>query len=91
MKANEAPEKILIAVYGNDLSYEWHSDSEFEAKDHNDIEYTRTDAFLIKACETFCKIRCNDKPPRSTCTSLGTCFEHDEFRKTLKYSLENLI
>lgn len=47
-------------------------------------EYVRKDAFIEKACETFCKVKCNDKPPRSTCTSLGTCFEHDEFRKALK-------
>ena len=51
----ETPEKIWIAVYGKDLGYEWHSDSEFEAKDHNDIEYTRTDAFIEKACEFLSK------------------------------------
>ena len=45
----EVPEKIWITVCGKDLSYEWHSDSEFEAKDYNDIEYTRTDAFIEKA------------------------------------------
>ena len=50
MKANKAPEKIWIAVYGKDLSYEWHSDSEFEEKDHNDIEYIRKDVFIEKMC-----------------------------------------
>ena len=46
----EAPEKIFICDYGSEVSYEWHSESEFEAKGHNDIEYTRTDAFIEKAC-----------------------------------------
>lgn len=45
----EAPEKIFICDYGSELSYEWHSESEFESKCHNDIEYTRTDAFIEKA------------------------------------------
>ena len=45
----EAPEKIFICDYGSEVSYEWHSESEFEAKGHNDIEYTRTDAFIEKA------------------------------------------
>lgn len=47
----EAPEKIFICDYGSEVSYEWHSESEFETKGHNDIEYTRTDAFIEKACE----------------------------------------
>ena len=51
MKANEAPEKIFIYDYGSELSYEWHSESEFEAKGYNDIEYIRTDAFIEKASE----------------------------------------
>jgi len=42
---------------------------------------------IKKACEAFCKVRCNGKPPRSTCTSLGTCLEHDEFRKALEQRL----
>lgn len=46
----EAPEKIFICDYGSEVSYEWHSESEFETKGHNDIEYTRTDAFIKKAC-----------------------------------------
>lgn len=39
---------------------------------------------IEKACECFCKVRCKGKPPRSTCTSLGTCREYDDFRKTIK-------
>lgn len=45
----EAPEKIFICDYGSEVSYEWHSESEFETKGHNDIEYTRTDTFIEKA------------------------------------------
>lgn len=49
-----APEKIFICDYGSEVSYEWHSESEFETKGHNDIEYTRTDVFIEKA-EKFLK------------------------------------
>ena len=45
----EAPEKIFICDYGPEISYEWHTESEFEAKGHNDIEYTCTDTFIEKA------------------------------------------
>ena len=46
--------------------------------------YWRTDAFIEKAKEAFCKATCNGHPPRSTCTSLGTCKEHDNFVKYMK-------
>lgn len=49
MKANEAPEKIYLekiypdnGVLPNGLNY---------TQRPNDIEYTRTDAFIEKACE----------------------------------------
>lgn len=44
-----APKKIFICDYGSEVSYEWHSESEFETKGHNDIEYIRKDAFIEKA------------------------------------------
>ena len=47
MKANEAPEKIYINDFGSELSYDWHTEHCCES----DIEYTRTDAFIDKACE----------------------------------------
>ena len=47
-------------------------------------EVTTTDAFFKKAKEAFCKATCNGLPPRSTCTSLGTCKEYDNFVKLLK-------
>ena len=43
MKANEAPEKIYTDENGNNPMLKRHCDS--------DIEYTRTDAFIEKACE----------------------------------------
>jgi len=54
MKANEAPEKIYISNFSiealpknEQLSERWH---EVSTQD-TDIEYTRTDAFIEKACE----------------------------------------
>ena len=47
----EGPEKIFICDYGSELGFEWHSESDWEHQGSNDIEYTRTDAFIEKACE----------------------------------------
>lgn len=54
MKANEAPEKIYV-----DANERWHRTyTAFSEKAKgNDIEYTRTDAFIEKACEW---LRCNN-------------------------------
>jgi hypothetical protein len=53
MKTNEAPEKIYLekvypdnGVLPNGLNY---------SQSPNDIEYTRTDAFIEKACEWLSK------------------------------------
>ena len=43
MKANEAPEKLYYAPYG-DIREDYPITE-------NDIEYIRTDAFIEKACE----------------------------------------
>ena len=51
VKANKAPEKIFICDYGSESGFEWHSESDWEHQGLNDIEYTRTDAFIEKACE----------------------------------------
>ena len=50
----------------------------------NQVEYIRADVFIEKACDAFCKVRCKGKPPRSNCTSLGTCREHDDFKKYME-------
>lgn len=47
MKANEAPEKIYVSNYSSGLTYNWHN----ERLAVNDIEYTRTDAFIEKAMD----------------------------------------
>lgn len=75
----EAPEKIYIPTIlaANTVRY----------KADGSNEYIRTDVFIEKAKEAFCKVRCNGKPPRDTCTSLGTCDEYDDFCKTIKKEL----
>lgn len=45
MKANEAPEKIYVHVKRNRVLKEWNS----QWIGVNDVEYTRTDAFIEKA------------------------------------------
>lgn len=82
MKANEAPEKLYLH---HDLSHPAGKRYlELNKMSDKDVEYTRTDSFIKKAKEAFCKVRCKGKPPRSTCTSLGTCIEYDEFKKAIK-------
>ena len=86
MKANEAPESKFVypdKLYARckdnktlDISY---APQTLEA-----VEYTRTDVFMKKAKEGFCKAMCQGKPPRSTCTSLGTCKEYDDFVNYMK-------
>lgn len=86
MKANEAekskfvyPDKLYARTNDNitlDMSY---APQTLDA-----IEYTRTDAFMKKVKEAFCKATCNGCPPRSTCTSLGTCKEYDNFVNYMK-------
>ena len=77
MKANEAPKKIWI----DNLDEGFWFDS---PSGNKSIEYIRKDAFIEKAKEAFCKATCNGHPPRSTCTSLGTCKEYDNFVKFIK-------
>jgi hypothetical protein len=47
MAVNEAPEKIYVHVKKGRILNTWNS----EWIGVNDIEYTRTDAFIEKACE----------------------------------------
>ena len=46
MKAN-TPEKIYLDSYGSGFSHGFHTNK----LNDNDIEYTRTDAFIEKACK----------------------------------------
>jgi hypothetical protein len=50
MKANEAPEKIYYAPYG-DMRVD-------DPITENDIEYVRADAFIEKACSILKDISC---------------------------------
>ena len=77
MKAN-APEKIYLDPALDALTKALSEKTEY------DVEYTRTDVFIEKGKEAFCKATCNGHPPRSTCTSLGTCKEYDNFVKFLR-------
>ena len=89
----KAPEKIYIQSFNvseEDAKFDkskmffddvWTEEPE---PGQENIEYTRTDVFMQRAKEAFCKARCNGHPPRSTCTSLGTCKECDNFVKLLK-------
>ena len=43
----KAPEKIYINDFGSELSYDWCTEHYYE----KDIEYTRTDTFIEKACK----------------------------------------
>lgn len=82
----EAPEKIFICDYGSEVSYEWHSESEFEAKGDNDIEYTHTDAFIEKACDAYCKV-CGHYPHKTpTHICRQDCDYFDDFKRYLKGS-----
>ncbi|MCR5270531.1 MAG: hypothetical protein K6D91_05890 [Prevotella sp.] len=77
-----APEKIYLHpdIGGREFIRPWLK----RRASQESVEYARTDAFVKKAKEAFCKATCNGHPPRSTCTSLGTCREHDNFVKFLK-------
>lgn len=79
----KAPEKIYVYIPDDDIVgtaiIQKGVPHQFVAE-----KYTRTDAFIEKAKEAFCKATCNGHPPRSTCTSLGTCKEHDNFVKYMK-------
>ena len=75
----KVPEKIYLTSDENN-SYVFTQ----KRSDNMSVEYIRTDAFIQKAKEAFCKATCNGYPPRSTCTSLGTCKEHDNFVKFMK-------
>lgn len=74
MKAN-APERLYLS----ETIYSTYLYQVPDPDDESAVEYTKTGAFMKKAKEGFCKAMCQGKPPRSTCTSLGTCKEYDDF------------
>ena len=64
MKANEAPENIYLHIRPNkEIGSTWHGNKISDT----DIEYTRTDVFIEKACKWFRKIDYDDtEPPYET-------------------------
>jgi hypothetical protein len=73
MKANEAPEKIYIDDPTGEFNDHW---SVYQNDDS--VEYTRTDAFIEKACDSYCKL-CDTKE----CGDTGECDWVEKFRKRL--------
>lgn len=82
MKANEAPEKIYLTE-DNPLK-EWYRTKQVG---FNSIEYTRTDAFIEKACE-WIKENITNNPNansvlvRNGCVTLGMLV--DDFKKYME-------
>ena len=77
MKANEAPEKIYISPNTEESTY-------YVSNQYNRlIEYTRTDAFIEKACRCYCDDICEKG-------MAGMCFhKHDgqgQVKNTFKYN-----
>ena len=74
MKAN-APEKIYVHVKNDKVTNIWNS----TFIGVRDIEYTRTDAFIEKACDAYCAI-CDTKE----CEGCAKCSWVIKFRKQLE-------
>ena len=79
MKANEAPEKVYIAC--DVITEEGRAFiSEHPVSYLRSVEYTRTGAFIEKACDAYCKV-CGHyahKTPTYICRQ--ACEYYDDFR-----------
>lgn len=66
MKANEFPETIYLTTFGYPICEPYPEESScpdtvwstrpYSDSDTDSIEYTRTDAFIEKACDAYCKV-----------------------------------
>lgn len=75
MKANEAPEKLYLhPTAKGSVGASWLT---FPLT-NEDIEYTRTEAFIEKACDAYCRL-CDTKE----CGDTGECDWVEKFRKRL--------
>lgn len=76
MEANEAPEKIYIPTIlaANTVRY----------KEEGSIEYTRTDAFIKKACDAYCQVCGHYAHDTPTHICRQTCNYYKDFRKSMK-------
>lgn len=54
----------------------------------DDVVKVERERFLREVKEGFCLATCKGHPHRSTCTSLGTCNEYDEFCAIIRKVLE---
>ena len=83
MKANEAPEKLYFGDRGDKGILDIYSTKESD----NEVEYTRTDAFIEKAVE-WLKGNITNSPNansvlvRNKCVTLGLLIE--DFKKYMK-------
>jgi len=78
MKANESPLKLYISNNEKYFNEKCHSASTEKYVD-DDIEYTRTDAFIEKALKWYClDCECNDN-----CKDTK-CFFHNEYKRFLE-------
>ena len=72
----EAPENIYVNNPNHDFWY--------HTKNKNSIEYTRTDAFIKKACDAYCKV-CGHyahKTPTHICRQ--NCDYFENFKRYIK-------
>lgn len=58
-------------------------------KDPINMTPEQINAMVHDSCVLFCK-HCGCGIPRETCTSLGTCNEHDDFRTAIRIQLCNM-
>lgn len=61
-------------------------------KKKNNISLTQEQINIMvhESCALFCK-HCGCGVPRDTCTSLGTCDEHDEYKKHIRLYLKEKL
>ena len=68
----EAPEKIFLVI-----DPVWGSMSvNYNRNDTNNIEYTRTDTFIEKACDAYCKVCKMPNCRRNECNWISYFKEH---------------
>jgi hypothetical protein len=76
MEINEAPEKIYIPtiLVANTVRY----------KGEGYIEYTRTDAFIEKACDAYCKVCGHYAHTTPTYICRQACDYYKDFKNYIK-------
>jgi len=77
MKANEAPKRIYCESDGLGNIVKVHN-IKWPDEEAANIEYTRTDAFIKKACDAYCEI-CDTKE----CEGCAECCWVIKFRRQL--------